>query len=46
MAIDETGRSASDVLSASDDLARQSDRLATEVKEFLVQLHSEDARAA
>ena len=46
VAIDETGRSASDVLSASDDLAHQSDRLAAEVKEFLVRLRSEDAERA
>jgi methyl-accepting chemotaxis protein len=46
VAIDETGRSATDVLSASDDLAHQSDRLAAEVKDFLVQLHNEDTRAA
>ncbi|WP_257720212.1 methyl-accepting chemotaxis protein [Blastochloris viridis] len=45
-AIDETGRSASDVLAASDDLARQSDRLANEVRDFLLQLRSEDAERA
>ncbi|BBF91477.1 methyl-accepting chemotaxis protein [Blastochloris tepida] len=46
VAINETGTSATEVQSASDDLARQSERLAAEVKDFLHRLRSDDAAAA
>jgi methyl-accepting chemotaxis protein len=46
VAINETGNSATEVQSASDDLARQSERLAAEVKDFLQRLRSDDAAAA